>query len=143
MSPPRQGRKLAKLEGQNALKDARIADLQKFVDGKVLRKVFTWRASGWALDADAVSDRQLFCDGVSARCSLQSNAAGAERTHRLSLQFTKLQLRVGVVAAFSILDRNDEPIRSVNWGSAAAPFEGFSATQASSTISPKSTQTST
>jgi len=126
----RKDREIAEMNGQNAEKDASIEYFRKFVDGRVIRKLFVWSANGWSLDAAAESERQLFCEGVSAQCSLESNPAGAEQTHRLNLKFLKLQLRVGVHADLQILDQNDEPIRTCtcSFGTASSPDEDFKAT---------------
>ena len=126
----RKDREIAELNGQNANLRVQVADLQKRVSGKIIRKVFTWSANGWALDADTNSECLQFRGGVTARCCLDKSrtVSGEEqRTHHLGLQFQKIQFRVGVHAVFRILDLNDEPIRSLNLGSARSPFEGFTA----------------
>ena len=127
----RKNREIAELNGQIAVRDAVMKDPHKFVDGSVIRKEFTWSANGWSLVAVAGSECQLFCKGVSASCDLRSNFVGAKGTHRLSLEFLKLSLRVWTVTAFSILDQNDEPIVFVNMGSAASPSKSHSKTHTS------------
>jgi len=125
----RQRREIGELRVQDSEKDERIADLQKRRDRQIIRKVFTWSTSSWyGTDSECLQ----FCDGVCAQCSLLPYSGTEGFTHEFSLCFDQLELRVGVHAAFSILDTEDAAILDedgdpmcVGFGSASSPDEDF------------------